>query len=566
MVVVLMSHPLLGLLASQKNQNDHVDIFIDLKDEDELMVGNNSDDHSELLKLLESFTNFNLTSDDINIHSLPMPTAETEQDITIGSATPPLFSTPPLNIPPLPHDPINNNYSFPQTPVRRRRNSGLRPPKAVKQHRHVASSTTMHMLDDIYYLPGPSDTCHMCLTEMISELSCTHLNDGCFHLTKVTEEDHRLLVAGRGGEGIVLHATLEHPLDPSGSCRQVALKALHYNRHAYEINQEKLLDEMLKLLFLSTSESILHCYGHTILPTPLPTIDGNLHFSPVIFSPLRGMTPFVVMELAPYGDLHSLLHFMTQDNTAVGIENKPLPLSVLIQCMLDITKGIRDMHMFSLKHRDIKPKNILVFQNLKVKLSDFGLTKYHTDSQVEYSNGTDDIDDDMLEHIQGNSELSMTSAHTDGESLDSLVLTTSAVGTDGDHTTCVTSTIVGTHGYVAPDRVQTMASDIFSLGITFIHIVNHRYNTSQGWKEQARHAKNKLISFDSWKEEPVEIRESLGGLIEQMIDTDPTRRPTAESLVKELSKLLNSCRIDPSIVEDIEKDIQLLLKRNSNNR
>jgi len=37
--------------------------------------------------------------------------------------------------------------------------------------------------------------------------------------------------------------------------------------------------------------------------------------------------------------------------------------------------AVRDLHMNNIIHRDIKPHNILMFENNQVKLADFGLAK-----------------------------------------------------------------------------------------------------------------------------------------------------------------------------------------------
>lgn len=43
--------------------------------------------------------------------------------------------------------------------------------------------------------------------------------------------------------------------------------------------------------------------------------------------------------------------------------------------MINLLEAIHDMHNLGLVHRDLKPANVLVFEDLTVKICDFGLSR-----------------------------------------------------------------------------------------------------------------------------------------------------------------------------------------------
>jgi serine/threonine protein kinase len=76
----------------------------------------------------------------------------------------------------------------------------------------------------------------------------------------------------------------------------------------------------------------------------------------------------LVMEYAPYGSLHNLLH---------GKNSKPartqLTLTVRVQMLLDIAEALQHLHSHNIVHGDVKSSNALLFENNRIKLSDYGL-------------------------------------------------------------------------------------------------------------------------------------------------------------------------------------------------
>src|SRR5690606_2854569 len=77
----------------------------------------------------------------------------------------------------------------------------------------------------------------------------------------------------------------------------------------------------------------------------------------------------IMMELSDLGDLERY---------------HVLPFKDLYQIMVDCITGLLVMKSNKILHRDIKPQNILLFENPRhekvytAKISDFGLAKYYT--------------------------------------------------------------------------------------------------------------------------------------------------------------------------------------------
>jgi len=84
----------------------------------------------------------------------------------------------------------------------------------------------------------------------------------------------------------------------------------------------------------------------------------------------------LVMELMPKGSLYDLLH-----------NGQELPWSLRYRIALDATYGLQMLHGRNILHRDLKSLNILLNDQLRAKLCDFGLAqiKQETSSQSSVS-------------------------------------------------------------------------------------------------------------------------------------------------------------------------------------
>jgi len=76
----------------------------------------------------------------------------------------------------------------------------------------------------------------------------------------------------------------------------------------------------------------------------------------------------IVMEFMPRGNLFNLIHD----------RNVPLPWPTVRKIALDVCRGLSYLHGCTppLIHRDLKPHNLLVDENWRVKVCDFGLSRF----------------------------------------------------------------------------------------------------------------------------------------------------------------------------------------------
>src|SRR5690606_18593615 len=77
----------------------------------------------------------------------------------------------------------------------------------------------------------------------------------------------------------------------------------------------------------------------------------------------------IAMEYCAYGDLDGFC------------KNKPLPEQYARTVIKQVLQGLRYFHGQGFAHRDLKPRNILVYEappdfaELRVKIADFGISK-----------------------------------------------------------------------------------------------------------------------------------------------------------------------------------------------
>ena len=81
--------------------------------------------------------------------------------------------------------------------------------------------------------------------------------------------------------------------------------------------------------------------------------------------------PYIVMELIDGQDLASILR-----------ENGPLPPRQAARVSAEVAKALHAAHVRGIVHRDVKPSNILVGRDGRVKVADFGIARALAESQI----------------------------------------------------------------------------------------------------------------------------------------------------------------------------------------
>lgn len=179
---------------------------------------------------------------------------------------------------------------------------------------------------------------------------------------------------GRGGMGVVYAARHVHLK------REVALKVLRYGPFATEDDRRR---------FHREAEAVARLDHPGIIPIYEVGQQDNL--------------PYFAMKLAEGGSLRQWIHHSRDGDS----------LPTILGWMLQISAAIHHAHQRGVLHRDLKPANILLDEQNKPFVADFGLAK------------------------------------------------------DADSQETTSGRILGTPGYMAPEQVageSTMASDIYSLG------------------------------------------------------------------------------------------------------
>ncbi len=77
----------------------------------------------------------------------------------------------------------------------------------------------------------------------------------------------------------------------------------------------------------------------------------------------------IILEFAPYGSLW--------DMVTNRVSYPAIPFSLSLSWLSDLSDALKHVHSKFVVHKDVKCENLLVFNNLKVKLCDFGLAKHN---------------------------------------------------------------------------------------------------------------------------------------------------------------------------------------------
>jgi serine/threonine protein kinase len=160
-------------------------------------------------------------------------------------------------------------------------------------------------------------------------------------MNRIKLED--LSIVAKIGEGAT---TTVHKAVENSTGKYYAIKMMPLNRNTSQKYREQLLAEVETQQSLN-HPNIIRCHG----------------------SFEKNDTIYVVLELAPDGDLYSILSGrLTEDKIRTIFK--------------EIVSAVKFIHEKGIVHRDIKPENILVNWEGNFKLGDFGWACRHTDCEA----------------------------------------------------------------------------------------------------------------------------------------------------------------------------------------
>ncbi len=191
---------------------------------------------------------------------------------------------------------------------------------------------------------------------------------------------------------------------------------------------------------------------------------------------LEGRHVFVTMELVSGEPLSAAIH----RTAAVGTNR--WPLGVVLHTVLDVARGLVEVHSAGVVHRDIKPANVLVTSTRAV-LTDFGIALAFADGAVHDESGTP--------------------------------------------------------AYMAPEQILGNAvdarTDVYSLGLVLYQLLTG---------VRAHEADGRIVPVKRLTEPAPNARSvaphvpaHLSGLVERMLSVEPERRPNAVAVLQALEAI-----------------------------
>ncbi|HUG18350.1 MAG TPA: protein kinase, partial [Planctomycetaceae bacterium] len=191
-----------------------------------------------------------------------------------------------------------------------------------------------------------------------------------------------------------------------------------------------------------------------------------------------GDAHFLVMEFVKGRELASLVK-----------EGGPLSVSEASDCIRQAAEGLQHAHEHGMVHRDIKPHNLMLSPNGQVRILDFGLAGFASETALIESESNDDS----------------TALH----------LTTFG-------------SVMGTPDYIAPEQARDAHSadiraDIYSLGCTLYYLLTGKPPHSADSVADKLKAHAELEPADI-RAVRVDVPDELADVIRRMLAKDPAQR------------------------------------------
>lgn len=229
-------------------------------------------------------------------------------------------------------------------------------------------------------------------------------------------------------------------------------------------------------------------------------------------------SPLVFMDYLPAG---SLKEWRDAGKVALG------DWRAILDLMLQATAGLGYAHEQGLIHRDVKPANLLMCEDGRLCVTDFGLVKV-TDLETGGPSAAD------LEKI-------MADLEAQGINEDSLTLTR-------------TGTMLGTPEYGAPEQWMAagnvgIQADIYALGIILYELCAGRRPFDDGVKKVSAAimlGEHLMTPPPDPRKFRSDIPEALADLCLRCLAKDPLQRPTSmRTLREELAAIYQACSGTP---------------------
>ena len=176
------------------------------------------------------------------------------------------------------------------------------------------------------------------------------------------------------------------------------------------------------------------------------------------------------------------------------IKNPRIPIETIVHIAKQISAGLSHAHQNGIIHRDIKPQNILMKEDLTCKITDFGIARAY-----------------------------------------------------GDTTLTQTNQMLGTVYYLSPEQargnVATAQSDIYSLGILIFEMITGQipFKGESAVAIVLKHLQEELPEIDKYREN---VPQSVKNIVLQATMKNPNERYiSSKELVEDLTTVLNPERL-----------------------
>jgi DNA-binding response OmpR family regulator len=188
-----------------------------------------------------------------------------------------------------------------------------------------------------YYLPKPIDLKFLLslLKQAIAEKEKKYESDDMGKMRNLASDYKVIRSIGTGASGVVLLVEKNNV--------QYAMKVLRNWNETINKNSEKMQRFIREAETLSkiNNDHVVKIYDHNLSKTE--------------------DSPYIIMEYVKGSSLVECLK-----NNTFNIEQK-------ISIILQIAEALECVHAYGVLHRDIKPENILITEDMKVKITDFGI-------------------------------------------------------------------------------------------------------------------------------------------------------------------------------------------------